>query len=59
METKKKREEEKELVRLGLIYDVERQRFDIVYKDLVTNEILIGPSYDKEGQEANTSISAA
>lgn len=58
METKKKREEEKGLVRLGLIYDVEHQRFDIVYKDLATNEIRIGPSYGKKGQKVNTSISA-
>lgn len=54
MEPKKK-----EIARLGLIYDVIHQRFNIVYKDLVTNQIRIGPYYDKEGQEANPSISAA
>ncbi len=59
METKKKRRERKEVIRLGLIYDVERQRFETVYKDLVSKEIQIGPSDDQEGLEVNTSISAA
>jgi len=59
MEPKKKGEGKKEIARLGLIYDVIRQRFNIVYKDLVTNQIRIGPCCDNEGQEANPSISAA
>ena len=59
MEAKKKAEEKKEVVRLGLIYDVDRQRFDIVYKDLVTNQIRVEPSYDKKVQKAKMSISAA
>jgi len=56
MEMKKKGKGKKEVVHLGLIYDVERQRFDTVYKDLVSNEIQIGPYYDPEGQEVDTSI---
>ncbi len=59
METKKKRGEKEERMHLGLIYDVKRQKFDMVYKDLMTNEIRIDPSHDKEGQEVNTSVSAA
>ncbi|OGQ07948.1 MAG: hypothetical protein A2026_22430 [Deltaproteobacteria bacterium RBG_19FT_COMBO_46_12] len=59
METEKKTKGKKEVVRLGLIYDVEHQRFDTVYKDLTSNEIQIGPYYDQEGQEVHTSTSAA
>jgi len=59
MEKMKEAEEKREVVHLGLIYDVERQKFDIVYKDLLTNEIRIGHLYGEGDQEANTSISAA
>lgn len=59
METKKRGKKKEGVVHLGLIYDVERQRFDIVCKDFVTNVIRIGPSDNKEAQEVHTSISAA
>lgn len=55
----RKEEEKNQIVRLGLIYNVERQRFDIVYKDLVTNRIRIGLPDDQEDEETPTSISAA
>jgi len=59
MEAKKKAEEKKEVVRLGLIYDVEYQRFDKVYRDLTTGRIRIECSCDEADQEATTTISAA
>lgn len=55
----RKEEEKKRIVRLGLIYNVEHQRFDIVYKDLVTNQIRIRFSDDQESEEIPISISAA
>jgi hypothetical protein len=55
----RKQGEEGQLVRLGMIYNVKRQRFDIVYKDLVTSEIRIVSSDDQENDEAPMSISAA
>ena len=55
----RKEKEKKGVVRLGLIYSVERRTFDIVYKDLVTNQIRIGLSEDQEGEHTPTSISAA
>lgn len=59
MEAKKKVEEKKEVVRLGLIYDVEYQRFDKVYKDLTTGRIWIECTSDEGVHEAGTSVSAA
>ena len=55
MKPKKKEDEKKEIARLGLIYDVRRQRFNIVYKDLLTNQIRVGPYYGKEAQEVDSS----
>ncbi|MGQ9647549.1 MAG: hypothetical protein ACUVWO_13560 [Thermodesulfobacteriota bacterium] len=55
----RKEEQERQLVRLGMIYNVKRQRFNIVYKDLVTSEIRIVSSDDRENDEAPMSISAA
>lgn len=62
METKTKGKGKEKVVPLGLIYDAQGQKFERVYKDLASNEIQIGPigpSGDQEGQEVNTSISAA
>lgn len=56
---KKKEEEERQFVRSGMIYNVERRRFDIVYKDLVTNKIRIVSDDDQESDEEPMSISAA
>jgi len=55
----RKEKEKKAIVRLGLIYSVEHQRFGIVYKDLVSNQIRIRFSDDQEDEEAPISISAA
>ncbi len=51
----------KRVVRLGLIYSVEHQRFDIVYKDLVTNRIRIelGREHEDEDEKTPMTISAA
>jgi hypothetical protein len=57
----KKREEEKQrIVRLGLIYNVNDQKFEVIYKDLVSKQIWIGP-YDEEknGVILITNISVA
>jgi len=54
-----KEKEKRGIVRLGLIYSVEHQKLDIVYKDLVTNQIRIGLSDNEQNEEAPTSISAA
>jgi len=54
-----RKEEKKRIVRLGLIYSVEQQRFGIVYKDLVTNQICTRFSDDQEDEETRVSISAA
>ena len=57
----KKREEKKQrLVRLGLIYNVNDQKFEVIYKDLVSKQIWIGP-YDekKNGIIDATNISVA
>jgi hypothetical protein len=49
----KKREEEKQrIVRLGLIYNVNDQKFEVIYKDLVSKQIWIGP-YDEEKKWSN------
>jgi len=48
----RKEKENKEIVRLGLIYSVEHQKLDIVYKDLVTNQIRIGLSDNEQSEEA-------
>jgi len=55
----RKEKENKEIVRLGLIYSVEHHRFDIVYKDLVTNRIRIGLSDDQGSEESLINISGA
>lgn len=58
-EMERREDENKGIIRLGLIYSVEHQRFDIVYKDLRSNQIRIGSSEDQEDEERPPSISAA
>ncbi len=46
-------------IALGLIYDVEHQRFHKAYKDLTTRRIRIECTCDEADQEASMSVSAA
>lgn len=52
-------EERRQLARIGMIYNVERGRFDIIYRDLETSEIRIVSDEEQAADEPSTSVSAS